>query len=514
MSFMLAVGVDLFFSLLLGGLLYIVETGLVPSRFREKVSDIVPLFPQLKYSFLLYAVAGLLYALFSLAEVHGIPIVLLCIGIASQITRGVAKLRGEELGGLKMKKPIKRLLIGIGFVVLILLLSSGYLVYRISKADEVVQIKPEENTLKPGAIEIVANVGNKPYLDYLRVKAQSPIDYVVEKFKDHDVVLLGEQHEIRENCKFFSDLIEPAYRRGGVRMFIWEFLKQKRSAEVNELLTAESFDEQRIVNIFREDYLYWGFQEYVDILRSVWVLNHSLHGGETRLKVAGMAPDVDVFTAMCGTLWQKLPQIFTLLNAEQSYAAPIEAALDRHEKALVQVGYTHTFSEYKQARIVDGRMLGESTHDRMGRLLKEKYGERVFQVSLHVRQDQVEPYTAKVTTPLIQFLETLYAENGDTAIGFDILNSPFALLRDTSGEYFKFQRYVTFSDIAQGYIILKPIEQLSCVKWITGFVDDSDFQHLRAYALQRKYIGESECKSPDQLDRKFSTLLKEGRRLN
>ncbi len=414
-----------------------------------------------------------------------------------------------------MKKLLKRILVGIAVVVLILLLAGGYVVYRINKADEVAQVSPEENILKPGAIEIVAGVEHGPYLDYLRKKAQSPVDYVVEKFQRHDVVFLGEQHEIHENCKLVSELIEPVYRRSGVRILVMEVLKQKRSAEIDEIVNATSYNEQRIVQIFREDYLYWGFKEYMDILKSVRVLNRGLAEGEERLRVIGLAPDIDVYKAMCGTLVQKLPELPLLLAYEESYAKPIVTeALDKNKKALVHIGYAHTFAGYRQANIADGKMRGEFTRKRMGRILKEEYGDRIFQISLHVRQDQSEPYTATPKTPVVLFLETLYTENGGVPIGFDILNSPFALLRDTSSDYFKFQKYVTFSDIAQGYILLKPIDQLSCVEWVPGFVDDSNFQKLRTYALQQKYITENECKSPEQLEHKFSAMLRAGKRLN
>lgn len=510
--------VALFLSLLIGGLLYVAGRILLPNRYRTKFFEVAPLFPKLKYSVILYAIATVSYTSLALEGIHGIVVLLLCLIVASQLTRGIAKLRKEDLvvpERLAMKKSLKRILAGAGVAALVLLLAGGYVVYRISKADEVVQVSPEENTLKPGAIEIAGEVDHQPYLDYLRSKAHAPVEYVVEKLHKHDVVLLGEQHEIHENCQFVSDLIEPAYRRGGARMFIWEFLKQKRSSEVNDLLNADAFDENRIVQIFREDYLYWGFQEYIDILKSIWTLNHSLAKGEPPLQVAGMAPDIDVYKAMCGTLWQKLPQFLSLLGGEeQAYAAPIESALQNNQKALVQLGYAHTFWQYKQANIVNGKMLGEFTRKRMARLLKDKYGDRIFQVSLHVRQDQVEPYNSKVETPLVMFLEVLYADNGNTAVGFDVSNSPFALLRDTTSDYFKFQRHVTLSDIAQGYILLKPINQLSCVKWIPGFVDDSNFQQLRSYALQRDYIAASECNSPVQLDERFSSMLKHGKRLN
>jgi hypothetical protein len=64
-----------------------------------------------------------------------------------------------------------------------------------------------------------------------------------------------------------------------------------------------------------------------------------------------------------------------------------------------------------------------------------------------------------------------------------------------------------FSDIAQGYVFLKPLAKLSKITWINGFIDDSNFEKVKAIALKRKWIKPGECNTPEQLDRKFKLLF-------
>ena len=399
----------------------------------------------------------------------------------------------------------------IAGIVAVVVLSGGVLL--ISRIDRSEPLKAEQQVLKPGAIELGAKtvLDHTVYMDYLRTRARSPVDYVVEKFQRHDVVMLGEAHQIREDWELVSRLIEPVYRRAGVKILAMELIKQGSTEEINRLLNAPVYDERRVIQIFREDYFYWGFQEYLDILKAVWAFNRTLAPGEEPFRVIGFQPDMDIYRVDCGSLLQKVIEFPKLLRMEELYARPVlDQVLRNKAKVLVQVGYFHTFLNYRQPKVVDGKMYGEFARVRMGQLLKRELGDRVFQIDLHVRHDGADRYTEKPTDPVTCLLENLYAENESVPIGFDVQDSPFAMLRDTCSWFFKYQKHVTLSDIAQGYILQAPFEGLHTVKWVDGFVVPSNFQKLRTYALQRGLIAQSEGKSPRDLDRKLSELLAQG----
>ncbi len=287
---------------------------------------------------------------------------------------------------------------------------------------------------------------------------------------------------------------------------------QPRALELQRLLTAPVFDAPRVEQIFREDYFYWGFREYLDILRAVWAFNRTLAAGEAPFTVVGLMPAVNIYHVVCGTWFQKADDIPRLLNVDAEYARPIRQALDNGQKVLVQVGYHHTFVNYRLAKVIDGQMYGEYSRPRLGKLLHDAYGGRVFQISRHVRQDHAACYTTPPTTPVSQFLEQLYVDQGRQPLAFDVTGSPFAALRDTSGIYFKYQPAVTLADIAQGYILERPYAELHTVQWQTGFITTANLPELRAYALKRKMITPTEGLTPADLEQRFSAFLASGRR--
>src|SRR5258706_11959703 len=114
--------------------------------------------------------------------------------------------------------------------------------------------------------------------DYLAAHYQSPEDYVISKFKNHDIVFLGESaHGVRENELFLQKLI-PLLYKAGVRDLGYEMALSDDQAEIDRILAADRYDKQAVLTLlFHWDaQIGWAFQEYADVLRAAWTLNHSL----------------------------------------------------------------------------------------------------------------------------------------------------------------------------------------------------------------------------------------------
>jgi hypothetical protein len=183
--------------------------------------------------------------------------------------------------------------------------------------------------------------------------------------------------------------------------------------------------------------------------------------------------------------------------------------LEKGGKVLVQVGYMHSFTRYRLYK----------TAPRFGYILNQRYGDRVFQVCLHQMHFGPEVVTGgrpKSRPVIMGFMEKLLNKNGNKAVGFDIDGSPFANLRDRKSMYFALQEDMVFSDIAQGYIFLKPIRKLGRMTWVKGFVDESNFERVRAIAKKRRwieiaekrgFIKSGECDTPEGLDKLMKLLV-------
>lgn len=361
----------------------------------------------------------------------------------------------------------------------------------------------DKQSITPLDVSELKSEDQPRYLAYLKRHSKPPAEYVLQKFKNHDVVILGEMHEIKECLEFMRDLIEPLYHEAGVTCFAMEILKSKNIGMANELVTGEEYDQKLALRIFRDcGWPTWGFKEYMDIVKAIWRLNHKLPAEAERFRIIPLSSDWNV-DKLYSESWNE--------EAHDNHMANILAqeVIEKGKKALVQIGYNHSFVRYRQPQIRDGKFTDEG-HARFGCVLYDKYGDRIYQIALHHRHFGPEAATGGKPTSepvLMTFMEGLLRKNRNKPIGFDIENSPFARLRDRKDIYFAFQKEVVFSDIAQGYIFLKPIKEFSRITWAKGFIDKSNFDEAKAVALKRGWIKPGECNTPEQLDEKFKLIF-------
>jgi hypothetical protein len=360
---------------------------------------------------------------------------------------------------------------------------------------------PGQAQPRPADVASLKPADTARFADYIRKNGKAPGDYILEKFTDHDVVMLGEMHEIKEYLRLYADLIEPSYHEAGVRVLAIEILKSKHNERLKELVTADTYDREGVLDVFRDEFRgTWGFKEYVDLVEAVWRLNSTLPPDAEKFIVVGLSADVDILR----------PESIDGQANEQNAADVIaREVLDAGKKALVPIGYNHTFLAYRQSAPKGGP--SGLFYPRFGFILYEKYGDRVFQVCLH----QDHPYGGASAArqrglrPVLGGLaERAFKAAGGRPVGFDVVGSPFANLRDGRSYYFAGRSEVVFSDIARGYVIIKPVKELDkrCT-WVDGFIADVNFAKARAFALERGWIKPNQCKTPAELDARFKMIF-------
>ncbi len=202
------------------------------------------------------------------------------------------------------------------------------------------------NAVKPHPIDVndLGVSDYSAYLAYLRQHAKTPVQYVLDKFKDHDVVILGEMHEVRENCELFAGLIDPLYQ-AGVRYFAMELLRHKNTPLVNQLVTGKEYDQQLALRIFR-DYAHpdFGYKEYMDIIKAIWQLNNKLPPQAEKFKV--IALDKGDWEAIDLPTSPSAKEYEEFIKAHDSFMADVleREVLAKQGKVLVQIGYMHSFT--------------------------------------------------------------------------------------------------------------------------------------------------------------------------
>lgn len=330
--------------------------------------------------------------------------------------------------------------------------------------------------------------------DWLEKNGKSPLEYIIEKCKKHQLVIFGELHGIKDYTDLFLQIIPEAYHQAGMRYVILEAAKFEDNEKIATLIEGETFNRDLYLDIARGGaWGTWNYQEYWDALEVVWKLNRSLTAGAEHMKVIGMDVSADL---QLNWLWQngKLDDYALMAKAQREslllekrdelMAAAIDlGVLRKGAKGMVWVGQNHSFTHYAQPLVnKDGVPYRE--FQRMAYQLYQVYGDRIFQIAFHVRHDSPkvvfdgykggEPVFSSV-------IEKIMAVRDSRPVGWDVFISPFAGFRDKQSYNFFFLPRARFADICRGFIFLKPWDKLSSCRRIKNFVTEEMFKKGKIY---------------------------------
>lgn len=302
---------------------------------------------------------------------------------------------------------------------------------------------------------------------------QSPVDYVMRKFQDHDIVLLGEAHGWAHNTDFLQALL-PQLHAAGIG-FAYEPINARNQAELDKLLTADRFDEES-ANFLLLD-TGFNYVGYRDVLHAAWKLNRSLPPKAPRFRITAI-DESDMATVKD---WSQLrpgekardPQvrermIATLRQGESRDQVWMEI-IDRDfvrkgVKAVVYAGAMHTSTSFLIERGWDGV---QGHHRTVGNMLYDYIGARAFTALLH----EGSRYRT-------QMVEDLLGDSRNKQFGIDLKTSLLGAIPSLTDGYVSMQRRggpegYTLSDLADGYIYLTPRRQWMVSPPIKGIYDGS-----------------------------------------
>ena len=324
----------------------------------------------------------------------------------------------------------------------------------------------------------------KELTTYLNDHRLSPEDYVISKFKDHDVIFLGENHRIKENVELVQHLIALLYKNG-VHTLCTEFARREDQPLLDSLLNAPKYSESLAREITFRSLVFWGFQEYVDIFEAAWELNQSLRPAEPRFRILGLhdSPDWSLIKTEADRDNPEIKRKVWRGGGEHIWARVVlDSVVARGEKALVYCGLHHAFSEYKQPIYDnDAQKFLRFEDERMGNFVYREIGKRVITVCMHAPWISAKGYGAPATYPVDGAIDALMVELGPTAypIGFDTKGTPFGMLTDTGSVYHHGYEPFTLEQFVDGYIFQVPLSQYKGVTPIADFVNSSNVDYAR-----------------------------------
>ena len=298
-------------------------------------------------------------------------------------------------------------------------------------------------------------------VNYLKQNHQNPNDYVLSKFKNYNVIFLGEDHRVRENVEFVNQMIPNLYKNGIYNLGV-EFGASEHQSEMDSLINAPKYDESRIRKMMFDYNSGWAYKEYMDLYKAAWTLNKSLSKTSKKFRIINLSYQYD-WSSFSG---QKTPEnmrkVFHKGNTETFRTAVVKKEIiAKNEKILILTGLNHAFTKYRQSlydytspnfvRFEDGYF---------GNLVYNEFPEKVFTIILHRPLYNYPNLTPYFVSPGNGMIEKIMATNNNRPSGFDLAGTPLGKICDNSSFSMGYKNF-QLSDLMDGYIFLKPLSELS-----------------------------------------------------
>ena len=323
-------------------------------------------------------------------------------------------------------------------------------------------------------------------LDYWREHAQTPLDYIANKFRNKRWVVVGEYHRIRHDVSLIVDLVPRLHETTEVRHLALEFLCRSHTAEANRLVSEDSYNRDAMIDFFRAQFPGWSYEEYVQIFHSVWASNQRSAAQHGLFHLVGLHPCVDWETIHYGddpiavaAEREKLQRYDEIMAQEL-----IERLLQPGHPALVFTGVAHATGKFVEYRIGTDQQLV-----RMGNLVnRAPYADELFFVALHAPfYDAVEDRDIYPFDGILDKLMLLFGRD----LGFDVAGSPFENIVHEQRSERSITAY-TFGELYDGYVIFRtPLKEYVGVTCIDDWVTDRAQLMQFARGLSNKEAGES-----------------------
>lgn len=304
--------------------------------------------------------------------------------------------------------------------------------------------------------------------------AQAPDAYLLDRFGSADVVLLGEDHAVKQSVAFVMNAIPKLYA-AGVTNLVMEFGAEEDQAKLDRLVTAPDYDTQAARQLMFNYNVMWSWQDYRDLYRAVWAFNRGLPKGKPPFRIVNMSY-VFEWSGFTGTRTpETLRQVFPRGMVDQFRAERIaREVLDKGQKALVLTGTLHAFTRFAAGQTQsDGDGFCQRTANALGNRLHAAYGTRVTNVMLHQSLPALPGRRDFFEQPGDGAVERIMRLNGNRPVGFDLRGAPMGSIRDYS-YYGICDRDFTLADLFDGYIFLAPFRDLRAATPDAGFVDEAN----------------------------------------
>jgi hypothetical protein len=337
----------------------------------------------------------------------------------------------------------------------------------------------------PSIPELAQDV-KETYVNFVTSHYQTPEDFVIKSFDNHDVIFIGDffyYFGLKQNVGLIRNLV-PLLHKKGITTIGIEQLFADDQKEIDGVLTAADFDETKIKKILINYSAIFGYQEYYDLLKGIWTLNKSLSPAVKPMRVVGLNMNINL-EYLTKDEDKNNPEVLKkVLNntvQEQFIFDVIDREiLQKKEKALLFMRQYYCLKDValKERSSKYGEM-GLAYTGTPAMLVRARIGDRAMVVFLHnlwIRNDN-----NSLEFPLEGVMDAVLHEltTDRWATAFTITDSPFKNLAITTSFIQKDDAPIAFSSICDAYILNGPLYLYRTTPMMSTAIDDGNLPQVK-----------------------------------
>jgi hypothetical protein len=329
-------------------------------------------------------------------------------------------------------------------------------------------------------------------VQYLNKNARSPSEYVISKFDQYDIVMLGEDHGIKQNLDFVASLVPALYAKGVYNLGM-EFGASEKQKQMDSLLSAKVYNS----TIAREMMYYynngWPYLEYYTICEAIWKFNQTLAPAAPKFRIINLSYQYDWsgYKKEDVRTDEVMTRIFHKGTPDQYRARLVETeVMAKKQKALLLVGTPHAFTKYGYCHydfLKDNFVYCDT--DWLGQRLLQRYPNKAFNILLHQPFGNMPGKTPWLISPGGGMVEQVMTLNQNKPVGFDLAETPMGKIRDESRNSIGFRNFM-LGQFFDGYVFLAPFQSL------VGCTMDPTFFNSKTWAQISPQIPDRDWRAP------------------
>jgi hypothetical protein len=304
-----------------------------------------------------------------------------------------------------------------------------------------------------------------------------PVRYLARKFEKHDIVILGEEHRVRQFPRFVAQCIPALYEKG-VTVIAMEFENSINQPLIDSFLVLPWMDNELLYSLRRRtsNDSFVLFKEYNDIFRKCWSFNQLLPDSSSRMRIVALdLADEDSSVSIRGgeRAYARDKHMFEVLERE---------VIRQGDKVLVYCGWMHAMTRLIPPKVSGGAVSKTEHRVRLGNYIRDCCDDEMFSVFFYAPYFYAPESTITsidLIVPVSGQVEKVIRKLNNKPVGFDIAPSPFGALTD-DGAFFRFMRADwTLADVCDGYLFLAPVSEWEVVCIEDIFCTDAVFDSLQ-----------------------------------